>query len=53
MAIKKFCKQCGVIVSEGFFGMGATNFEFEDGTYCETCATIRVEARRKKLKEKP
>jgi len=52
MAVKKFCRQCGVIVNEGMFGFGATIYEFDDGVYCENCAIIRVQAKRKKLKER-
>ena len=55
---KTFCKKCGLKIAQqdtgGFknpFGNPPekTSYEFEDGTYCKTCATEKVtKARGKK-----
>ena len=45
----KFCPRCGQKVTEGAlnFFSATKSHEFEDGTYCETCAKIKVEEARK------
>ena len=54
----EFCKGCGIKLQTGggvaavsglLFGGGPKNYEFEEGSYCQKCAKIRVEKGRKKL----
>ena len=49
---KKFCHVCKQLIQEEsivstLFG-GKKVFEFEDGYYCEKCATVKVNKERKK-----
>lgn len=45
----KFCAKCGQKLPEGIvnFMSQKKTHEFEDGSYCETCAKIKVEEARK------
>lgn len=47
MRIQKFCKGCGILLAEGFFGLSKQYFTFEDGEYCAKCAKVKVEKARK------
>jgi len=49
MQEKKFCKGCGRLINILPFGIGEKYVEFDDGYYCESCAKIMVEKRRKKI----
>ncbi len=46
--IDEFCKKCGIKINAGLIlGIGGTkHFKFEDGTYCENCAKIKVDKAR-------
>lgn len=48
--MKKFCERCGQSLKEGFDAWlnKAPSYEFDDGWYCEGCAKLRVEEKRKK-----
>jgi len=49
MKDKVFCKGCGKKLNVLPFGMGDRYQEFEDGFYCETCAKLRINKRRKEI----
>lgn len=54
----EYCAKCGIKLPKKPQGLGALGrmvmgnknptYEFKDGTYCEKCAKIEVERRRKK-----
>lgn len=52
-----FCKGCGIKLPNpslfsGFasaFGQGEKVYEFEEGKYCEKCAKLRVDKKRKEI----
>lgn len=43
----KFCKKCKQQLQEPKMFCKVTSVVFEDGTYCEKCATIKVKEARK------
>lgn len=47
---KRFCKHCKKKLPEPVFGfnMGEPVHEFEDGFYCDVCAKMTIEKRRKR-----
>jgi hypothetical protein len=52
MVEKKFCNNCGIRLFEASFmsrikGDTPAIFEFVEGFYCEKCAKLKVEERRK------
>ena len=49
MARELYCTGCGQRINNIPI-IGEKSFEFEDGTYCERCAKIKVDKNRKKLK---
>lgn len=51
---KKFCKGCGQQLSTSIISkfIGSKSYEFEDGSYCEKCATELVQNKRRQLKNK-
>jgi hypothetical protein len=46
MREQKYCKSCGIALSEGLLGFFPQYYKFEDGDYCQKCAKIRVEKAR-------
>lgn len=47
MKFQKFCKQCGILLSERWLGLQKFYYTFEDGDYCPKCAKNKVERARK------
>lgn len=45
---KGFCKGCGKAMANIPF-IGEPTHTLEDGTYCQTCAKIKVDKKRKNL----
>ena len=54
MEEETYCSGCGVLIKkrnvlDGFFNTGEKSYKFNDGSYCEKCARIRVTKRRSNI----
>ena len=45
----KFCKNCHILLSEGFLGFKPQYYTFEDGFYCIKCARTKVDKSRREV----